>query len=226
MFINLCVLIVIGTGLWIGFGLIKSKKYKYGVPIILSSFAALGGLSFLNNLSITINNTKRDIDTLKLQVVQALTLQQKISNTVNLVTKIEKEVANITEVIHQFNQAIHTETFKNKDFNKKVKVLSLPEFPNNTFIFFELENIPEPNSVLVTSDLGSAGFSTYKIAENIIILKTGIPSTEVMKDKNSFFNIRYSIDYNSKKELCTLEGMEFIFKDGNFYYNFKHKENP
>ncbi len=227
MLTNICVLIIISTGVWIGFGLIKSKKYKYGVPIIISSLAALGGLSFLNNLSVTINNAQRDIANLKLEVVQNVALKQQMSNTINIVTKIEKEVANITEVIHQFNQAIRTEVFKNKDLGKKVQVLLSPDFPNNTFIFFELENIPEPNSVFVISDLGAAGFSTYKIVHNILILKTDIPSAKVMKDENRFFNIRYSVDYNSKKELCTIEGMEIIFsKEGGFHHSFRRREKP
>ncbi len=227
MLFNICVFIIVVAGVWIGFNLIRNKKYKYGVPIIISSFAVLGGLDFLNNMSITINNTNREMDGLKINMTQALSLNQNISNTVNLVTKVEKEIANIKEAIHQQYASFNTELFWRIDLGKRIAIYKNPKNPEkNSVIFIELPKIPEKNSIQIADNTGSyAPPSSYEVTSNIIAIgKGGMTPDAFLKNNNEYYAVKYIPDTISSDKMLTIKDLQLTLnEDGNLRYSYKYK---
>ncbi|MFH0771002.1 MAG: hypothetical protein V1933_00030 [Candidatus Omnitrophota bacterium] len=119
------------------------------------------------------------------------------------------------------------EKFKNQDLNKRVKVFSYPGFSNErAIIFFELENIPEKNSVEVSNEHGAFSPVTLVIENNIIALK-GIGSPDhVLNDTIKFFAIKYIPGHFVNQKLYTVENMEYqIVNKDDYSYTFKLRDS-
>ncbi|MDP8211674.1 MAG: hypothetical protein P9X22_00080 [Candidatus Zapsychrus exili] len=119
------------------------------------------------------------------------------------------------------------EKFKNQDLNKRVKVFSYPGFSNErAIIFFELENVPEKNSVEVSNERGVFSPATLVIENNIIALK-GIGSPDhVFNDTIKFFVIKYIPAHFVSQKLYTVENMEYqIINKDDFSYTFNLKDS-
>ncbi|MDD2679317.1 MAG: hypothetical protein PHO03_00740 [Candidatus Omnitrophica bacterium] len=224
--IAICTLIIVSTGMWVGISLIRNKKYKYGVLILIGSLGVLGGLGFLNNLSVTINNIKKEMGDLKIEVKQSLSLKQEISTTVNAITRVEKEVAGMQEVISSIYKNIKTNKFKSEDLDKKVKVFPNSRNPNFSIVFFELETIPLENSIELSCRQGTRSPSTLKIIKkNIVAYEVEIPPNRFLRSENDFYSIRYIPDVTSNQELVTIEGMQYSIVDKTKYtVNFNPKK--
>jgi uncharacterized protein (UPF0335 family) len=204
-------------GIIIGIYSIKNKKWKIASWIICFSLLIfIGGNVQLGDINSFIDNsfniTKRfkdvesSLENLNLEMNQVLALKQDISQTVNLITKVEKEIADIKETIKQFYSYFKGELFSKEDIDKRVKIFHSGKF---TVIYFQLETIPIKESVILTHQNGTSSPATYSISHNTISYRTKGKIDNILKDEDDFYYIKYFQDFNSKEELVTLEGMVY-----------------
>jgi len=200
------------------------RSERFSIPSLLSSIVIFLMIITITTNQEEINAQKEEIKDLKLQLEQTVNLEQTITTTVNNVTKVEKEIVDIKEVIHQLYSGFITEKFKKEDLNKKVKVFENPLYPGgkSVVIFFELESIAEENSVRVSANRGMAPFGSYRVRQNTIALREEIKKEDVLKQEADRYLIRY-IPSEEKGEIYTVEGMEFEeLEDGRYDIKF-HK---
>lgn len=232
--IGLLIFIVIAT---ITIFLVVDKRIGSTLTIILLVFSVISGLAAANydiikklkwkDFELELEAVKSDIKDLRIQIQQSLTLKQQISTTVNNIMKVEKEIANIKEAIHQHYSAFKTELFKKEDLGKKMMVFPNPANPNNSsLIYFELEDIPENNSVIVSCQTGVAPSSVYDVNANIITLKHDVREKNFMKDNNAFYEIKYVPTFTVNKNLYSVKDMKFQpLEEGEFHAEHPLKEN-
>jgi hypothetical protein len=103
------IIATIGMGCGI-FVILKGYKWKIGTWIICISLSVFvgGKLQIENLVSNTFNITERlggiesKIQELEVTVNQTVALKNEMSQTVNVITEVKKEIANINETIAQY----------------------------------------------------------------------------------------------------------------------------
>ena len=103
--------------------------------------------------------------------------------------------------------------FKRGDLDKKTVICSNPRDPGKfSIIFFELENIPEANSIEITDNTGMhAPANTYDVNSNIISFnKAGVTKDNFLKMDNDFYIIKYIPDTISSKKMLTIRNLQII----------------
>ena len=134
------------------------------------------------------------------------------------ITEVKKEIANIREAMHQYYRNFKIATFTKEDLDKTVKAFPNPRNSDNkSLIFFELDEIPEPNSVTLAANDGMVSFSTFHAWANIVAFKLGHHVEEFFNnEKITFYEIRYVPDYFSEIELYTIEDMKYEVDEKNW----------
>lgn len=142
-------------------------------------------------------------------------MKPKIVNVINNITKVEKEVANINAVIQQYYGNFRTEVFKEIDLGKKMAIYPDPRKPEkDSVIFFQLQSIPEKNSVEILDNFGmQAPGDTYLITSNIIALsRSGRKPVNLLKNDKAFYTIKYIPDTISGKKILTIGEPKIVIK--------------
>jgi len=153
-------------------------------------------------------------------------LKPQIVNVINNITKVEKEIANIKEAIHQQYASFKTEVFKGTELGKTVTAYPDPSNPDNAIlVFFELNDIPEGNSVQITDDRArSYARTSYIITSNVIALKLlGIKIDNILKG-DAYYEIKYIPDRISNKEMLTIKNLEIKKISDKIHVDYKLKD--
>lgn len=140
------------------------------------------------------------------------------------ITKVEKEIANIKEAIHQHYNSIITEVFHKKDENIKVKLIPIPDQESDAALFFKLNQIPEPNSIKIVTKRGVIiPLTTLRTKRNIIMVQIN-GMTKLFSDAEDYFEILYIPNFFDKTKLFTLDEIR-MNKVSEGKFNFKLKVN-
>ncbi len=176
----------------------------------------------------TILKTCQKTKDLEVAINNSNTLSVENKNEVKIinqsVTKVEKEIANINETIHQFISAIINEVFRKDDENIKIKLIPIPELENKSAsLFFMLNKIPQPKSIKIITNKGVVvPYTTLRTNKNIIMVNISGLST-LFPDNKDYYEVSYIPDFFEKKPLLSLEDIE-IEKVDKGIYEFKLKE--
>lgn len=147
------------------------------------------------------------IDQLNLKVGQVMNLKQDISQTVNLVTKTEKEIANIKEAISQGYKLKKKAVFHREHLGRLIKVYENPAGSGGSVVFFQLEDIPIPQSVSLSHNAGASAAATFASIQNIVCYRTIKNKSRFLEDDKKFYYIEYYPDPFPQEELVTVENM-------------------
>jgi hypothetical protein len=114
----------IGANRMTAFLIVKDKR-RWKLACWIGCFSLLvfaGGSIDIQNLSPSVSdsfNIRREITgitnriaNLQVRVNQAVSMKQEVSQTVNVITKVEKEIANIKEAINQLYSRLRVEVFR------------------------------------------------------------------------------------------------------------------
>jgi hypothetical protein len=179
---------------------------------------------FLTTLISTCQKTKE----LEIAVRNSNTLRVSNQNQVKIInqsiTKVEKEIANIREAIHEYYNEIVTEVFRQQDRGNKMKLIPIPGQEGQSALFFMLNKIPEPNSIRIITHRGtSVPLTTLRISRNIVMVQiSGL--SELFPGSSDYVEVSYTPNFFAIRPLFTLEDIEMIkVTEGRF--DFKLKEN-
>ncbi len=207
------IIATIGMGCGI-FVILKGYKWKIGTWIICISLSVFvgGKLQIENLVSNTFNITERlggiesKIQELEVTVNQTVALKNEMSQTVNVITEVKKEIENIHEAIAQIYENVESETFKQKDLNKKVRVFDTEV---RRVVYFQLDKTPIDKSVRVSGRNGLCSPAAISIISNIVLLRTEAGKEDILTKEHDFFLIQYSQDHGSEEPLLTLKDMQY-----------------
>jgi len=161
---------------------------------------------------------------LKQKIQPIIEMKPQIVNVINNITKVEKEIANIREAIHQEYAAFKIEQFGKKDLEKTIAIYPNPIKIEQSVIFFELQSIPEENSIQITDELGmSAPMITFTVLSNIICLRRYGKPDSFLKDENKYYVVKYITDAISNKKMYIIKGFKFITKGDNLEVEYQEK---
>lgn len=211
-------------GILTGLYAFKNKQWKPGAWIIcISLLIFAGGNIRIDQFSPSVSNSfnfteqidgiKSDLAKVKLNITQAIDLKQEVSQTVNVITKVEKEIANIKETIQQIYNQTTRELFLEKDLDSTVKVFD--QNGKKRIVYFQLNNIPIHNSVEITHQNGAFSPATFSIFHNIVALRTLKKLDRIFKNDIDFYYIKYYRDHLSEESLLTLKDMVYQGTDAN-----------
>ena len=197
----------------------KNKKWKIGAWIICFSLLVfvgdhvkIGDISpsitdSFNIMKKEVDDVKSDLKALKVDINQAIALKQEVSQTVNVITKVQKEIANIKEATQQIYSQTKGEMFYENNLGDTVKIFE--QGKKMRVIYFQLKNSPISNSVEVTNQNGTASPATFVVFHNIICLRTNEKMDKILKEDVDFYHIKYYQDYLSEESFYTLKDMVY-----------------
>lgn len=214
-------LYVIGSIGLIGglYSLIKNKQKIGGWISFFSILIFVGGslnigdlISFNNSFNVEkeIKEIRKDVGDLKLQVSQTIELKQDISQTINLITKVEKEIVNIKESISYFYSQMNTDIYVDEDVDKKYFVV---DYGYKRGIFFELGGIPIENTIFFSDDSQVIySVPVYVVVNNILFLTTNTSKEHLFDGEGKdVIRISYFQDSSSNEEIFDLGKNDFIW---------------
>jgi hypothetical protein len=193
-------------------------KYPGRTLCLLSATVVLGAVlvvavAFLAGVGAKLADTKQQVSVLtnqlaelKIDVRQYTSMKQEVSQTVNVITKVEKEIGDIKEAINAFYRLASGDIFRAKDKGRLVQCFTTNGL---TFVYFELKHIPLPESVLITHRRGAYSPFTYSNTRNIVELRLVGDEALSLKDDEDFCFIRYHKDSFTKEIPLTVNGIVF-----------------
>lgn len=194
--------------------MMATKKWTRNQKLLLGGIVVsvvLGLLVFIVNLYFQIKTLEKNMDTV-------IKIEPKITTIINNITKVEKEIANIHEAMHQYFANRQTEVFRKEDVGKKVKVFPHPILKESGYVvFIELKNIPEPNSVEISTESGVRGSTTTLPFRNILGHKVRGDVEDFLTGDGTFFSVRYYPNLEANLSLCTVDGMEYTGTESNTF---------
>jgi len=149
----------------------------------------------------------------KLQPV--LELKPVINNVINNITKVEKEVANLKEVVKQQYGLWESETFGRRHLETKVRKVNRPATApetNASFVFIELNKVPLANSLLVSNERGVSSPGTIRSERNIVLIKYLGMFDGVLDYDTDFINVRYIPDWENHEQPYSLKGATLLYE--------------
>jgi hypothetical protein len=216
--------IIATIGIAISVYLLKRNGWKLTAKITwvvcLSLAIFIGGNINIGEISASINNsfnkmreeinkTKQEINDINVKIAQAISLKQEVSQTVNLITKVEKEMVNLKETIHAQGALYKIENFTKKDIGNKVIILPNPQSPNDSsIILIELANNPEKNSIQIYKQTGNAvPPSAIDVVENIISIKASKETAyKLLGEERDMVTVKYLPNFTSSGKVKTVIG--------------------
>jgi len=205
--------------------LINSALFVGVITVSLSTCHNIG------QLSVDVENSNQQLVTLETKVLNAVSQvnestisnENKVEIVNQTITKVEKEIGDIKQALHQHYGLVEKETFRKTDEDIRIKLIPIPTDPGVALLFFKLAQIPEANSVTITTDRGAnIPFSVQQVDRNIVrVLRSGSP--KLFRKPNAFYEVSYIPDFFNTMALLSLEGM--VMNQGtDDRYEFRFKE--
>jgi hypothetical protein len=144
------------------------------------------------------------------KIQPVIEMKPQIVNVINNITKVEKEIANIREAIHQQYAAFKTEIFRKADLGNRITIYTFPGKPETSMVLFELEAIPVENSIQIGDNYGfSMAASTFFVKLNIIFLNVGeMKPADFLKNDKEVYNVKYIPDTTSNEVMRIIKGLK------------------
>ena len=181
--------------------------------IVLASVLVVA-VAFLSNLGSKLGQAQEKVTAisaqlaeLKVDVRQAVSLKQEVSQTVNVITKVEREIADMKEAIGEFYNLSSGEAFRAKDKGGRVQTFTTNGL---TFVYFELQKIPLQQSISITHRQGAYSPLTYSMHRNIVDLRLVGNEAKSLRTDEDFCFIRYHHDPFAEASPVTTKDMVFV----------------
>ena len=197
-----------------------TRNQKIAVWGLAITFAGI-----IINLHIQLVNLSR-----KIQPV--IEMKPQINNVINNITKVEKEIANLHEILKQQDALRKTEIFfRIRDLDKKVKIVppnaATPKAAGTLII--ELAKIPFKNSVVVGTQSKNFAPSSIIVERNIIKIPFRGEVQGILDHDTDFISVAYFPDLENHEDLLSIDGMTYEYTPNkiNFYFHLwkKHPTN-
>lgn len=215
-------------------------KHKWRTTLLVLAIFAVSaisiiGKSYLSALGIKLAKTEEQLQAvsnkltrMELHIFNSIT----VTNIINNITKIEKELAGMQEAIRDFHNYARKEVFGKHDLERRIKIFSTNGV---TCVYFELDHIPWPESVKIynaRSDFFAP--QTFNCNWNIIELRLKGDSDQSLQTKDDFYCIKYHRNPYNEEPLRTIQDMRFDGIDGivkingfeNLWSHFRLKLKP
>ena len=190
------------------FIILKFKKWQLGGWITCLSLAIFAGASinirnlisvddaFKYEVTQQVSAISNEIGNVKIQLTQSMVVTQQISQTVNLVTEVKKEVADIREMVDELYKRTRIEQIQSTDTNR---MWFLQKKDGAHVTVMRLEQPPIPQSLSALAFHGdSPSIPILPLSMNFyrnIITVVWLPSAT--KYQNMSYNVTYVVDPNS-----------------------------
>lgn len=206
------------AGIVLGGYFVKQKQWKPACWIICFALLIVAGgniqirevspsISDAFKITKEISAITNQLATLNVQVLNTVAMKQEVSQTVTLVTKVEKEIADIREAIKQFYAHSRGDLFCQKDNGGRVKIFNTN---NVTVVYFQLKEIPVPESIVLTHKHGTSSPVTYSTFRNIVQYRCDSKPGEILNSDSEFYFIRYFKDDFTTETPISIEAMKYI----------------
>ena len=152
-----------------------------------------------------------EVKEVKLIVAPVVDLKPTIINNNNIITKVEKEVAGLIDVIKEREKLEVDETFLQADIGTRIKYIEKPEeFSDTTanYIIFKLKQIPIHYSVEIHAQNGPVPKGTFDTSRNIVKIQTLNPLRTFLDTNTEFFRVYCVPDTDSKEEMVQIDNLE------------------
>ena len=133
----------------------------------------------------------------------------EIINVVQNITNVEKEIANLYDVLKQQDDLRTEEGFRKKDLGVKVEKLIIPNEDN--YLLIELSKVPLPKSITVATEERTFPAVSIDNITNIVRIPFNNSMKDILKNDASFISVSYIPDYLSKDKLSILKGYTYSF---------------
>lgn len=152
---------------------------------------------------------------LEQKIQPVIEMKPQIINVNNNITRVEKEIANLQEMLKQEDALKEVETFTKKDLNVRFKKIYLPEKikgETEGVLLFELKKIPFKNSVNITSQnlefisQGAIPSSAITINRNIVGIYCRNILQLVLTGDTDVLDITYLPDNKTEEPLWQVQG--------------------
>jgi len=208
------------------------KKWKIGAWIACLSLAVFAGASINIHNLVSVDDAfkyevrqqvsviSNDVGKIKIQMVQSMVLTQQIVQTVNLVTQVQKEVADVRETISELYKRTRIEQVLSTDSNK---VFFLEKKDGALEAIIRLQNSPIPESISAlaySSDGGQMPLLPLSIVSfrNILAIVWKTPAIE---NRKASYCITYVLDPKNTNLYDKVEIRDGkLVLDGQFCVNF------
>jgi uncharacterized protein YfkK (UPF0435 family) len=172
------------------------------------------------DLKAEVTNSIQQIMDLRAEVKNSIQNDIKIVN--QSVTRVEKEIANVKEAVHDIYEMVERETFHKEDENVRIKLVKLSDKLNGVLI--RLSRIPEVNSIRITNQQGiSVPSTTMRPARNVV----GIQISQIAKlfaNEESFYEVSYIPDFSANRPLYSLDDITIVnIDEGRFRLVYKEE---
>ena len=149
---------------------------------------------------------------LKAEVRNSIQNDIKIVN--QSVTRVEKEIANIKEAVHNIFEMVERETFFEEDENVRIKLVKLSDDFHAALM--RLSKIPEVNSIRITNRRGiNVPLTTMRPQRNIVGVQLGGEITKLFSTEKWFYEVSYIPDFSEDKPLYSLDDITVVKIDKN-----------
>ena len=193
------------------------RKYPGRTLAILVATILLGSIlviavAFLSSVGSRLAETKLEMSSLtnqlaelRIDVRQAVTMKQEVSQTVNVITKVEKEIANIKEAIKQLYERIRTDVFRSSETEKRC---SFKKLGGGVVVALRLSGCPIRESINGIWGNRLLYPTSIKAYDNVLL--TVFAGDDLMT--NEVFSITYTLDPEKEHLFKNME-----VRDGNLY---------
>jgi hypothetical protein len=148
--------------------ILRHKKWVSGTWIVCLALAVFAGASLnigtlfsvgdafkYSQVTQQLSALSNTVQALRISVVQSVVLTQQINQTVNMVTEVRKEVADMRELIRNLYDRARTETIQASDTNR---LTFLDKSDGAHMVAIQLSDCPVPKSVTVVAQTSSKQF--------------------------------------------------------------------
>lgn len=160
-------------------------------------------------------------NSLSQKIEPVIKMEPQINNTINNITKIEKEIANINEAIIQQYGSFETELFKKSDLGKRVFAYPNPEnAEKDSLLSFQLSKIPIYHSLQISNEIGfvAPSGSYYQNNNLVTVRRQGVRAENLLNKEGNVYIIKYIPNVTSNEEVIHIKGIKALIKDGELMY--------
>jgi len=204
-------------GFFVGVWLFKKEKWKAGAWIICCSLLIfLGGNIEIGQINPQItdsfnfiqrmNALEKELDNVQINLKQAISMKQEVQQTVNIITRVEKEIANMKEATKELYGMYSGELFQKKELGDKAQIF---DYGTGRAVVLELSNIPIGKSVLITHRRGIVSPAACYIVNNTVLIRMEDALENIFNNDKEYFFVTYCKDLSSKSELLTVKDMKY-----------------
>jgi len=230
--LTVCAYALSAIGVFSGIYAFRKGHWKVGCAVMVVGLAVaagdrlnIGGISASADGSF--NRTQvfalsNQVAELSLDFDQTIIITQQLHQTFNQITKVEKEVVDLTARLNTLYRAQKRAWFMEADRGQRFQAFG-GEF--GTVVYFELDQIPIENSVDVSSHRGTRSPFVWNCFRNVVAYRCNTPPDEFIDDPQEFFYLRYWRDPDATNELLTVRGMTYKGTKGDpLNADFPHRD--